>query len=1003
MDIQVEFGILGPLSAAVDGRRIGVGGPRQRTILALLLLRPGRVVSVDAMVEAVWQGDPPATARTQVAICIGALRKTFKAEGCGDEVIVTAHPGYQLNPAVVRVDLLELQELTAAADQAVGRRRTAEAAALYERALGLWRGPVLAGVTGREIEDEAARLEEVRLAAFEGAAAVQLTLGQNHEVIGRLTPLVQEHPLRENARHSLMLAQYRAGRRAEAMETFRDGRRRFIDELGLEPGAALQQLHDAILRDDPSLTPPEAPAAEQAEPAEPAAAAPAPEGRPTPSFLPPNVPAFTGRGAETAALDRLIGDRSDDQPPAIAFITGVAGVGKTGLAVNWSHRVAGHFPDGRLFADLCGHDETDEPTAAADVLSRFLRAMGVPGEQIPAELDERISLYRSVLADRRVLVVLDNVRTIGQILPLLPNNGRCCVVVTSREPLEQLMLRYGAVRVQLGVLPPAEAVELLARIVPEGRIEADPVQAARLGELCDRLPLALRIAAARLASKPHWTVKYLVSRLADERRRLDELSQGESRVRASFALSYRYLPKDAARLYRRLALVDVPDFTPWVGAALLDVDAFEAERLMEQLVDVQLLEVVGGDTTGQLRYRMQNLLRLFAKERVLQEESERDQAEGRDRALRSWLTVAEQAHAREYGGHFGIVHGATPRYPVEPELVEELIATPLDWFEAERLSLIAVIDQAARLGLDDLAWDLCISTVVLFETRNYVEDWELCAERARAAAQGTGNLRGQAVMLATLGAVRTRMLRLDEAVAYLDASLALFEQVGEEHGRAIALRALAIIDHTRGDLATSGRRLTEATELFRQVGDLSSEAHALGYLALAELAQGRPKEAVEISLESMRISRLIGETRGAAQAAYRLGRAYLMDGQPELAEASFAEAGRIVREKGDRLGTVYAQLGLGETRLSMGLAIEAEGDLLTALEVVRQIDNPLAEGRVRHTLGLVCRRLGRIADARGHLEAACELFRLAGSAARELAEQDLAELDPTPRKELAGC
>ncbi|MFJ8625996.1 BTAD domain-containing putative transcriptional regulator [Kitasatospora sp. NPDC093550] len=990
MDVQIEFGLLGALSVVADGRRIAIGGPRQRTILALLLLSPDSTVSVDAMVEAVWQGVPPATARTQVAICIAGLRKIFRAEGCGDDLIATVHPGYQFNTGGHRIDLLVFQRLVQEAERAAGRGGTAEAAELYERALGLWRGPVLEGVTGRPVEDEAARLEEVRLACYEASTELQLALGRHLDVIGSLTAVVRDHPLRERARQALMLAQYRAGRRAEAMETFREGRRQFIDELGLEPGAPLLQLHDAILRDDPALNPPDAPAP---EPVEEAGPAPAADTRPTPSFLPPNVPAFTGRGAETALLDRLVEGRSEEQPPGIGLITGVAGVGKTGLAVHWAHRVSGRFPDGRLYVDLRGHDETHEPTSPADVLSRFLRALGVPSEQIPADTGERTELYRSMLADRRVLVVLDNARTVGQISPLLPGNGQCCVIVTSREPMEQLMLRYGATRVQLGVLPPAEAVELLGRIVPEDRIAAAPEQAWRLAELCDRLPLALRIAAARLASKAHWSVKHLVARLADERRRLDELSQGESQVRAGFALSYRYLAPDAARLYRRLALLKAPDVTVWTAAALVDAHPFEAERLLEHLVDVQLLEVTGTDGTGQLRFRMQNLLRLFADERARVEETEEDRAASLDRALRGYLTVAEQAHRQEYGGDYSLIHGSTPRYPVNELLLEELTAVPLEWFEAERLSLIAAIEQSALLGMDELAWDLASCTAVLFETRDYLEDWQYCCERALAATRAAGNLRGEAATLESLGASWIRSRHVSEAAGLLLQALAKFEQVGEDHGRGLALRSLAVLDRTLGDLASAQVRLTEAVGLFRAAGDLSSEAHVLGYLAQGELDLGRPEAALTHAREAVAVAQRVGETRGAAQALYRLGRALLALGRLEEAEQQLHGVVRIVTAKGDLLGTVYARLGLGETMLRRGAAAEAHAELLEGLEVARRAGNMVAEGRVGSALGRAAAALGRADEARERLARATELFRTAGAKRDlELTEEELTAL-----------
>ncbi len=927
------------------------------------------------MVEAVWQGVPPATARTQVAICIAGLRKIFRAEGSGDELIATVHPGYQFNTGGHRIDLLVFRRLVQEAEQAAAQRRTAEAAELYERALGLWRGPVLEGVTGRPVEDEADRLEEVRLACYEAAIELQLALGRHLDVIGTLTAVVREHPLRERARQALMLAQYRAGRRAEAMETFREGRRQFIDELGLEPGTPLLQLHDAILRDDPALNLPDTPAPEPVEEAAP----PAAETRPTPSFLPPNVPAFTGRGAETALLDRLVEGRTEEQPPGIGLITGVAGVGKTGLAVHWAHRVSGHFPDGRLYVDLCGHDETHEPTSAADVLSRFLRALGVPSEQIPADTGERTELYRSLLADRRVLVVLDNARTVGQIHPLLPGNGQCCVIVTSREPMEQLMLRYGAVRVQLGVLPAAEAVELLGRIVPEDRIAADPEQAERLAELCDRLPLALRIAAARLASKAHWSVRHLVARLADERRRLDELSQGESQVRAGFALSYRYLAPDAAQLYRRLALLAAPDVTVWTAAALVDVHPFEAERLLEHLVDVQLLEVTGTDGTGQLRFRMQNLLRLFADERARLEETEEERAASLDRALRGYLTVAEQAHRQEYGGDYSLIHGSTPRYPVNELLLEELTAAPLEWFEAERLSLIAAIDQAAGLGMDELVWDLASCSSVLFETRDYLEEWQYCCERALEATRAAGNVRGEAATLESLGASWIRSRHVSEAADLLCQALAKFEQLGEDHGRALALRSLAVLDRIQGDLGSAGVRLKEAVELFRAAGDLSSEAHVLGYLAQGELDLGRPEEALAYAESAVAVAERVGETRGTAQALYRLGRALLALGRFEEAERRLHAVVRIVTAKEDLLGTVYARLGLGETLLRRGLAAEAHAELLEGLDVARRAGNSLAEGRIGAALGRAARALGRSGEALERLTRAADLFRAAGA------------------------
>lgn len=495
------------------------------------------------------------------------------------------------------------------------------------------------------------------------------------------------------------------------------------------------------------------------------------------------------------------GQGEGSRAPTVGLITGVAGVGKTGLAVRWAHRVTERYPDGRLFADLRGYDEHHSPTTAGDILSRFLRSLGVESEEVPNGLEDRIALYRSVLAERRVLLVLDNVRTFAQIRPLLPGSGGCTVLVTSREQLEQLVTWPPRARVHLGVLPEDESVELLGRIVGEARILAAPEDSARLVELCDRLPLALRIAAARLASKPHWSVRHLVTRLSDGRRRLDELSQGESQVRASFELSYRYLHKDAARLYRYLGLLSVPDFTAWVGAALMDQDVLDAERLIEHLVDAQFLEVVGVDATGQLRYRFQNLMRLYADELAREEESEEDRRAACDRVFRTCLTIAEEAHRREYGGDYGIVHSEVPRREIDAVLLEELLAAPLEWYEAERLSLVALVEQTARTGLSDLAWDLVASMTVLFESRNYLEDWRRCSEVALKAARGADNLRGEAAMEQQLGALDLRLRLLDRSAERHETALDLYAQAEDAVGRALVLRNLAVIDRIRGSTA----------------------------------------------------------------------------------------------------------------------------------------------------------------------------------------------------------
>ncbi|MEU8772380.1 BTAD domain-containing putative transcriptional regulator [Streptomyces sp. NPDC048606] len=974
--------------ATVGERSVPVGGARQRTILALLLLSPGRIVPVDTLVDVVWNGRPPATARTQVAIVIAALRKAFKTEGVTDEVIATAHPGYLLRADGHALDTATFTTLVAEAEIAVREQRPADAARFYAEALALWRGPALAGVTGQLVEDEAARWEEVRINAYEALTSVQLDLGRHQLLLPELAATVREHPLRERTRYHLILAQYRSGRRAEAMESFREARRQFIDELGMEPGPELQELHDAILRDDPSLG------------AVPLEAAPEPastRGQVVPSELPPDVPGFAGRSEELASLDTLVDGQGDDgaRTPTVGLITGVAGVGKTGLAVRWAHRVTEQYPDGRLFADLRGYDEHHAPTTAGDILSRFLRSLGVDSDDVPNGLEDRIALYRSVLAERRVLIVLDNVRTFAQIRPLLPGGGGCTVLVTSREQLEQLITWPQRARVHLGLLPEEDAVELLGRIVGEARVLAAPAESARLVELCDRLPLALRIAAARLASKPHWTVRHLVTRLTDGRRRLDELSQGESQIRASFELSYRYLHKDAARLYRLLGLLGVPDFTAWVGAALMDQDVLDAERLIEHLVDAQFLEVVGVDATGQLRYRFQNLMRLYADELARAEESEEDRLEACDRVFRTCLTIAEQAHRRENGGDHDIVHGDVPRREIDAFLLDELVTSPLEWFEAERLSLVAVVEQSARLGMHDLAWDLVNTMQVLFETRNYLEDWQECSNHALDAARAGGNLRGQAAMHMQLGVVELRLRRLAESAERQETAFALYREAGHAHGGALALSNLSLIDRIRGDYEQGMARLKEALPVFREEGDRVAVASALHNMAQFALDQGCPESALELSQEAVRVCEgNPGGKRGMALATYRLARSHHALGQLESAEKAFADVVRLVKEKSDLIGLAYALLGLAETRRSAGAVASAEETYLEALDLSRRNHTPLLEGQIRLGLGQLHCGDDRTEEGRAHVTAALAIFRGIGSPPwEEKAVGALRELD----------
>lgn len=584
--------ILGPLDVRVGLREVRIPAGRQQTTLALLLLNRGNVVGIDRLVDTVWT-EPPPTAVNQIAICVSRLRAAL----AGAPVITTVAPGYRLVPELVTLDIDTVDAYAAAAEEMVLTGDGRAAVDHLREAVGLWRGSVLEGMGSAALRPVVARWDERRLTLTERYLELELEHDGVEAAIGELTALVAAHPLRERLRCLLMSALYRGGRQSDALAVFRAARDLLIEQVGVEPGPELRAMHEAILRG--TLPDPET---------EPRAAVPPAPARPR--MLPHDLPDFTGRTDRVRELREELSPASRTDLAMIA-VSGPGGVGKTALAVRVAHTVAEEFPDGQLYADLGGLGRA--PREPREVLGHFLRHLGADRAVIPRGEEERAAMYRHLLAGRRVLVVLDNAHDETQVQPLLPGDGPAAALITSRFRLTGLS---GAAHVELGAFTERQAVALLTRTLSAGRVAAEPAQAVRLAELCDRLPLALRIAASRLAAKPHWTLADLAERLSDDRRRLDELTHGSLAVRSSIALSYRALRPDAARLFRCLGLLSVPDFAASLAGPLLDAPSEDAADLMEQLVDARLLEAAGRDVTGRLRYRFPNLVRVYARERA---------------------------------------------------------------------------------------------------------------------------------------------------------------------------------------------------------------------------------------------------------------------------------------------------------------------------------------------------------------------------------------------------
>ncbi|WP_169577027.1 AfsR/SARP family transcriptional regulator [Nonomuraea coxensis] len=980
---------------------------RQRVILAMLILNAGTTVSIERLAEAIWGQDQPPTARNQIVICISGLRRALSDAGAPPDLLATAPPGYVLHAKPDEVDVLRAERLAAEGRAAELAGDLERAARLFGEACDQWQGPVLAGVGGPLLETEAGRLENWRLTLTEERTQLELGLGRHRDLVHDLAGLVDANPLRERLRAQLMLAQYRSGRRAEALDTYRAGRELLVEELGIDPGAELQGLHEAILRDEPPpaaaerppaprLLSPAAPrlAAPVQSPPQPpehppqahdapapstATAPPAPPAPPpavppaaVPAQLPADIPHFIGRDDELAALDALLEERSSRRHLTIALITGVGGVGKSSLAVRWGHRVAHLFPDGQLFADLRGYDLNAEPLAAGVVMDRFLRALGVAGERVAHDLDERAAQLRTAIAKRQLLIVLDNARVIEQVRPLLPGSGNCCVIVTSRDPLGDLTAREGAAPISLDVLSASDSAALLAGVADPAIMNEDPGATERLGRLCDGLPLALRIVGARLTARSYWTPARLVKRLADERRRLDELSYGQLTVRATFALSYRDLGPDAARMFRRLGLLEVSDFAPWVGAALLGVTDLEAENLVEQLVDAQLLQVVGRDCADQVRYRFHDLVRLYARERAVTEESEDDRMRAVARALTGWLSLSEEAHRREYGGAFTQMHAPGPRWL--PGDVDLLLERPLDWLDSERGALVCAISQAAALGLTELCWDLAVTATTLFESRSYFDDWEDTHQVALAAARRAGDARGEGAVLCSLGSMHLFQQAPRAAGERLREALALFERIGDPYGRALALRNLALLDRLNGRFEEALARYEEAREIFAASGDRYAEAHVLGGIAQIHLDQDRLQPARALLERALAAFTELGSERGRAQTLNRLGETLQRLGLMEEAEAAGEAALALVRERLDGIGEAYILCGLGEIRLRQRRLSAAARDLQEALRVAGQVRERFVEARAYLAFGELHALEGRYEEAVRDLSRAREIY-----------------------------
>jgi DNA-binding SARP family transcriptional activator len=917
--------LLGRVEFHTADRPVDLGPAKQRAVLAALGADADRPVTTTELIARVWDDAPPTSARSALYSYITHLRKALATAGEPGVRLSYRSGGYVLEINPLLVDLHRFQRLveTARAADEDGDR-----ALLLRQALDLWTGEPLADLSSEWAERLRDALVQEHIDALVLWSTTQRRLGQPGAAIGRLREAWLRHPLVEPLAACLIDALSAVGRDAEALDCYASTRRRLVDDLGTEPGAQLRALHRRLLR-GPSAA---AGAAEGPVTTREAARGTGTGGtRPVPRILPPDLPDFTGRQAELAAIrDALLpGGRNG---PGVVAVTGAGGVGKTALAVHGAHALRDRFPDGDLYVNLRGVDKGAALRPAA-VLARFLRALGVDGHSLPENLDERVDLYRNLLSERRVVIVLDNARDEDQIAPLIPASPSGGVIVTSRRRLGAVV---GARTLALDVFGPDSATALLAGIVGEERLAAEPAATTALADLCGRLPLALRIAGSTLAAKPHWSVAKLVGLLRDERGRLDLFSHGRLDVRSSISLGYEGLSGSARRLLRRLADTAPTEFSAWLAEAVLDTTAQEAEVPLEQLIDAQLVDVAGRGFDGHPRYRLHDLVRLFGREKAAAEEPAGDLAAARDRVHGSWLSLLDVAHRAIHGDCRPVPPGRAPRHRIEAAVCDSVRAAPIRWWTAELPAIAAQVNRAAADGRVEACWELTCLCSPMFEMHRDFDDWQEMIDTSLAAVRESGDRRGYGAMLIRLGTLTAIRMDLEAAHDLFTRAVTVYLEAGDERGHALALAWLASSHRHLGRLRESLRCARAARAGLRAVGSSACEAFTEREIGMFYLHQNGLRQAARHLDRSMRLSRAAGDRRGTAISEFWLGMVRLEQGEIRAAQIGLHAALALTRAIEDSVGEAQSLRGLARCAGVQGDREQARAYLAEALEIIHQ-------------------------------------------------------------------
>ena len=953
--MRVDLRLLGPFTVTVDGDRPVTVGPRQqRLVLAVLAWEANRLVPMERLVEWLWPDAPPRRATHAIRVHVSNLRAALAEAGLdpADLALLTQGPGYVLRVDPERVDVHRFQQLIGTARAAPDDETRV---ALLEQALALWRGPALVDTATPEIAERLnARLVEAHDLAVEDRFDALLRLGRGTELLGELAGAVDEQPSRERLVGQWVLALYRSGQRDRALAEFRRTRALLADELGVDPGPELRELELAILRDDPALRPP-SPAQARAE-------------RPVvPAMLPPSVADFTGRTEALAALDALL--ERPDRPMAVVIsaISGTAGVGKTALAVRWAHQVRERFPDGQLYVNLDGY-AMGPPLRPDQVLAQFLRALGVPPERVPVEPAEAGGRYRTLLADRRMLVVLDNASGADQVRPLLPAGPGCFVMVTSRQRLDGLIAVDAARRITLDVLGLGEATALLGRIIGEDRIVAEPDAAVALAQANACLPLALRIAAAQLTAEPSRSIEDYLAELR-ERGVLAGLTIAEDEqraVRTAFDLSYAALKPDVRQAFRLIGLVPGPTITARSLAALAECTVAQAESLIDQLAAAHLLQ-----ESAPGRFGFHDLLREYAKEVGVATDSAPAREAARGALFDHYLWTSVAAVDTLFRNNTRVLSRA--------DAPEEFLASfpvaddAIAWLHAERQNLVAAIRFAAEAGPKRFAWLLCDTLRGYFGNCGFYLDWFTAVRAALAATDPVTEPLAHGTARFGLANAHMNRNQYAEAIENYRAAAELYRRSGWTEGEAAAHINLGFVDEELGRLATAARHQAKALELAVAAGSATTEAVALSNLGGLAMFRGELAAAVDYYQRGMALDRLRGNQFGIADGLSHLGLLAHLRGDLAAAQRDLRRAAEMFQRLSTPGDEAAALAQLADTLVSAGRLDEAYEVVSRAVERAGHNANRRFDAKARNALGGVHGAAGRHREAIGQHQLALAL------------------------------